>query len=110
MHALVKKAARLALKAHQLQQYGDKPYFYHLLDVFKLVSRICIREKVSKDTKYNLQAAAFLHDILEDQGWICNYHNLLVDFNKDVADIVYACTNEKGRSQLLPLCVSIVVA
>ncbi len=89
------KAIQFALQQHGLQKYGDKPYFFHLQDVLKItqdLSIIYLPEKL-----HILTAAAALHDVMEDTE--TNFVQLVDLFGVEVADIVYAVTDELGRNR-----------
>lgn len=84
------KAAAIA--AHGMQRYGDKPYWRHLQDV----------EDVLKDygfTSSDYQAAAWLHDAIEDTA--TTYEDIATNFGNEVAVLVFAVTgvghNRKTR-------------
>lgn len=113
----MKEARDLAVKAHQGQLYGDLPYTVHLDAVVDVVDE-CIDECIDRLLKNNLldeyrnfiselrkalRAAAYLHDLLEDQGWAASYNDLKDKFPDSfpvsIADIVYACTAEKGKNR-----------
>ena len=110
---MLEKAKTLAYSSHQGQLYGDLSYTVHLEDVASIIDEI-FDELLRDDRFYEykqyifelrnvLKSAAYLHDILEDQGHACSYGDLKkkFDFNfpTSVADIVYACTAEKGRNR-----------
>lgn len=87
-----------ALKAHHSirQKYSDKyPYYYHL----KMVrdSGMKFIHLISNNTQA-IYAGLLLHDILEDVSSI-TYNDLKKIFGEEVADIVYCCSNEKGKNR-----------
>lgn len=88
---IVRKAFLYALKQHGRQIYADNdPYIIHLYDVSMTLVEFGV-----KDPK--LLAAAFLHDTIEDTN--CNYHDINTTFSEEIADIVYALTDELGRNR-----------
>ena len=59
---MLELAKMVAFTYHKDQKYGDKPYIYHLDNVYKLVNTYC-----SNMYNYNnCLVIAWLHDILED--------------------------------------------
>ena len=84
-------AKRLAAVAHHRQRYGTNPYTYHL----DQVEMILCRFGFSND--YDLRIAAWLHDIIEDTYF--SYEQVKNGFGEEVANIVYAVTNEMGRNR-----------
>jgi hypothetical protein len=111
---MMEEAREVAVKAHQGQLYGDLPYIVHLDDVVDVIDE-CIDELLENKDLYQsrhfifelrkiLHAAGYLHDSLEDvAGHVGSYNDLKNRFNFNfpvsVADIVYACTTEKGRNR-----------
>jgi (p)ppGpp synthase/HD superfamily hydrolase len=88
---IVRKAFLYALKQHDRQIYADHdPYIIHLYDVSMTLVEFGI-----KDPK--LLAAALLHDIIEDTN--CNYHDISITFSEEIADIIYALTDELGKNR-----------
>jgi len=78
------------------QKYGDNlPYHVHLSDVWRYAKKFIhlIPEKYHRD----IILAAWGHDLIEDTG--LTYNDVLKVLGKNVADIVYALTNEKGRNR-----------
>lgn len=78
------------------QKYGDGlPYSVHLNDVNKYVKKYIylIPEEYHRD----VILAAWGHDLIEDTG--LTYNDVLKVLGKNVADIIYALTNEKGKNR-----------
>lgn len=101
MKDLIIEAAKFARKAHEGQYYGEFSYFAgHLTTVANTVIEYLTAAEI-KDTDLgkHLVAAAFLHDTLEDQGWTASYADLEKKFGTFVADVVYACTKDKGKNR-----------
>jgi (p)ppGpp synthase/HD superfamily hydrolase len=77
------------------QKYGDGlPYSFHLKAV------IAQTEKFQHLTVWNpwtVQAVAAGHDLIEDAR--VTYNDVKAKSNTIVADAIYACTEEKGRSR-----------
>ena len=85
------EAVRLAAKEHALQTYGSKePYYKHLKDV----EQVLIDHNEDDEI---LMIAANCHDLLEDTS--VNYSVLKEKFGVEVAEIVYLCTDNKGRNR-----------
>ncbi len=93
MNTLYTEQARFfAMKAHGNQKYGeDQPYIVHLEATRGVVVRF-----VGEHTD-DLQAAALLHDVLEDTA--TNFNDLVRAFNVEIAELVYAVTDELGRNR-----------
>lgn len=83
-------AKEFAIKAHGEQKYGDFPYATHLQAVVSVLDRFEV-------THPNIIAAAWLHDVLEDTPteWL----DITENFGDDVADLVWAVTNEPGKNR-----------
>jgi len=73
------------------QKYGDDlPYDYHLKKVEEVLKRF-------GETSYEMLAAAWLHDVVED----CNVtvDVLKAGFGPRIAELVWAVTNEPGANR-----------
>jgi len=86
----IRKAFLLAAKYHKHQLYGDDPYLVHLYDVVEV-----LHEYRYTDSKY--LAAAWTHDALEDTT--LGYYTIKTEIGEDVAEMVFAVTDELGRSR-----------
>lgn len=86
---LYKEAEEVAENLHRNQSYGVYPYKKHLRDVVNIL------EEHGFVNEYII--AGWLHDSLED----CNisYREIKDNFGKDVAEMVYAVTDPKGRTR-----------
>lgn len=85
------QARAYALMMHNGQQYGkNEPYETHLKAVRDTLVYFGISEP-------EMLAAAWLHDTLEDTS--ASYSDLNRIFGFRVAELVYAVTNEVGRSR-----------
>lgn len=87
---IVRRAFLLAYEAHQGQKYVNDPYLVHLFDVYNVLV------EYGQDSA-ELLAAGLLHDVIEDTP--TNYRQVLEATNEDVAEIVFACTDELGRNR-----------
>lgn len=72
------------------------PYAFHLRLAANVAQQfIGLIDPLERET---VIAAVFLHDVLEDCNGV-SYNDLKVKFGSQVADIVYAVTNEKGKTR-----------
>lgn len=85
MDPQVNEARAFAIARHQGQLYGTQDYSVHLADVFALVS-------TAYPEDIPLQAAAWLHDVLEDTSE--TRLTLSKMFGAEVSDLVWAVTGE----------------
>lgn len=95
-------ASQIALRAHNGQFYGGVesgiPYYEHLYDVVSNVTEMYEEEYDAFQEDSSLQAAAWLHDIIED----CGFNQSLLygsGMTKEVVDIVVAVTKLEGETQ-----------
>jgi guanosine-3',5'-bis(diphosphate) 3'-pyrophosphohydrolase len=79
-----------ASKYHNGQWYGDKPYMHHL----KKVSDVALDFGYTDES---ILMSCLLHDIIEDTE--VSYKDVKDNFGEEVAEIVYCCTDELGRSR-----------
>jgi (p)ppGpp synthase/HD superfamily hydrolase len=91
------KASFYAIKAHREvnHKYDGQPYEVHLKmcsDIGGMFINLIPESEIER-----VFAAIWLHDTIED----CRktYNDIKKDFGSIVADIVYACTNEKGKTR-----------
>ena len=91
------KIIAFAIEAHASvnQTYDGKPYSVHLAMVFSQAMKFiyCIPKNRRKD----VLNAVWLHDTIEDCR--LTYNDILKISNKEVAELVYALTNEKGKNR-----------
>ena len=87
---LVKEAAYLAISSHGNQTYDGYPYYYHLEEVVDILKEFGFTED-----KYII--AGYLHDVLEDTA--VSYNDIKNKFGEEVAEIVFAVTDELGRNR-----------
>lgn len=92
---LISEARVFAIKTHQGQMYGNKPYIYHLDQCFSLFKSIVEENELDFVSKIyeKIAATIYLHDTMEDQG--VHYAILEDRFGKDVAEAVWCVTKEK---------------
>ena len=86
-----------AIEAHAKvnQQYDGKPYSVHLCMVYS--QAIQFISHIPKHRRDDVLNAVWLHDTIEDCG--LTYNDILKISNKEVAEMVYAVTNEKGKNR-----------
>lgn len=72
------------------QLYGDYPYFFHLYQVNAVAKEFGFNDE-------NILLATFLHDVLEDAA--VSFNDIVKLTNRETAEIVYAVTDELGRSR-----------
>ena len=91
------KAKQFAFKAHQdvNQKYGDKPYSYHLQMVADAGEEFI--HLIPENKRDIVISACYCHDLIEDARM--TYNDVKQVLGEEVAEIVYALTNEKGRTR-----------
>lgn len=80
---IVDKAHTFARNKHKRQQYSDKAFIMHPAQVSRVIKLLCPLD-------YELQAAAMLHDILENTD--VTPAQLTEEFGADVAGLVFEVT------------------
>ena len=83
------RALMVAEKAHTGQSYDIYPYMYHVRQVVKIAEELGYDESIV--------VASALHDVLEDTE--LSYNDIKKAFGQEVAEIVYAVTDELGRNR-----------
>lgn len=87
---LIAEARMVAIRAHGNQAYDEIfPYEKHLDDVDSVFTRFGIGGKY--------RVAGYLHDSIEDGA--LSYNKIKVYFGEDVAEMVFAVTDELGRNR-----------
>jgi (p)ppGpp synthase/HD superfamily hydrolase len=86
-----------AIEAHDKvnQRYDGKPYSVHLCMVYSQAMQFI--NHIPEHHRDDVLNAVWLHDTIEDCG--LTYNDILKISNKEVAELVYALTNEKGRNR-----------
>ena len=84
------EAIRFAAMHHAIASYDDRPYYTHFEDVEQVLV------DHGEDDIESL-ICANLHDILE--GTDLSYNDIKNKFGVDVAEVVYLCTDNKGRGR-----------
>ena len=86
----LERAILIAEKAHERQVYDEiYPYMYHVLKVVEIAKELGYGE--------DILIACALHDTLEDTN--LTYNKIKNAFGDDVANIVYAVTDELGMNR-----------
>lgn len=75
--------------------YDDQPYWFHLNMVVQVAHQF--KNLIPEDKFSSVIKACWCHDLIEDTR--LTYNDVLKATNKEVAEIVYALTNEKGRTR-----------
>lgn len=83
------RAYLVAEKAHANQTYDIYPYMYHIKQVVDIAEYLCCGETIV--------ISCILHDTLEDSD--LSYNDIKRGFGEEVAEIVYAVTDELGRNR-----------
>lgn len=76
---------------HFGQKYAGKPYIYHLDRVERILARFGFTDEF-------YACCAWLHDIIEDCDGV-DYNKIKAGFGQDIADVVFAVTNNLGRNR-----------
>jgi (p)ppGpp synthase/HD superfamily hydrolase len=94
---LVRDARDFAASAHggTNHLYDNMPYIHHLQLTTHVAERFIYH--IPDEYKGVVLAACWLHDTIEDCR--VNYNEIKQRFGFDVAEIVFALTNEKGRTR-----------
>lgn len=85
----LERALMVAEKAHVGQSYDIYPYMYHVKQVVRIADELGFDESII--------VASALHDTLEDTE--LSYNDIKKAFGEEVAEIVYAVTDELGRNR-----------
>jgi len=88
--SLLEKAKEYASAKHEGQKYGDQPYLFHLAQVVQTLIEHGVQDE-------NTLVSAWLHDVLEDTS--TTVEELTNEFGADTAVIVFAVTDEPGKSR-----------
>lgn len=95
--ALVSKAKAFAVAQHSSTNhlYDGKPYDTHLQIVVSFAARFLYL--LPEGEREAALAAAWCHDTIEDTR--VTFNDVKKELGEKVAELVYLCTNEKGRSR-----------
>jgi (p)ppGpp synthase/HD superfamily hydrolase len=94
---LFERARKYAIFCHNSTNhlYDNQSYEVHLRMVVKWF--VIFRHLVPEQDSDKVESAAWCHDVLEDTRQ--TYNDVSKRLGKDVADMVYALTNEKGKTR-----------
>lgn len=94
---IVQKAREFAIKCHNdtNHKYDGQLYIVHLKMVVD--EAIDFINLIDYNERNDVAAAAWLHDSIEDTR--ITYGDLKKQTNETIADLVYALTNEKGKTR-----------
>jgi (p)ppGpp synthase/HD superfamily hydrolase len=94
---IIDKAREHAFKAHEAVNhlYNGEPYKVHL--IMAQVAAHNFAYLIPEEDIDDVVAGVLEHDTIEDCGVV--YADLKKATNERVAELVYACTNEKGRTR-----------
>ena len=105
----IKKICIKASEIHEVvnQNYGEnKPYIFHLLDVFECVKSFGFQSCNNEEDVLGIVAGTLFHDSIEDARltyndvkYILEFHGLSENQVFIGSEIAYALTNEKGRTR-----------
>jgi len=82
-------ALLVAERAHRNQTYDIFPYIYHPKQVMHIAIMLGFDEAII--------IACILHDVIEDTD--LSYNNIKKTFGEEIAEIVFAVTDELGRNR-----------
>ena len=92
------RVQEFAIKQHDQvvnQKYGNRPYSYHLTKVAEVLDRF--KRLFPEDVFPLIKAGAWGHDLIEDAR--LTYNDVKERFGEEVAELIYACTEDKGRTR-----------
>jgi len=97
MISLSEKAKAYASERHAAvnQMYDEHPYAYHLQMVANAAEQFL--DAYHPEQQQVILAACWCHDLIEDA--LETYHDVKAVVGEEVAEVVYALTNEKGRNR-----------
>lgn len=86
----LERALMVAERVHFGQSYNIYPYMYHIRQVVKIAQDLGYDEAIV--------ISCALHDVLEDTS--LSYNDIKKAFGEEVAEIVFAVTDELGRNRV----------
>lgn len=93
----LKAAREFAEIVHKIQLYGKVPYINHLDTVVTIIKEWSPIIGLTPEQLLTLIIAGYLHDTIEDT--FTTYTDIKTAFGVDIAELVYAVTNELGRNR-----------
>jgi (p)ppGpp synthase/HD superfamily hydrolase len=85
----IQRAKFVAEKVHATQSYGIYPYMFHIEQVVGIAKDLGFDEEII--------VSCYLHDAMEDGN--LSYNDIKKAFGVNVAEIVFAVTDELGRNR-----------
>lgn len=94
---IIEQAKKYAIDCHKNtnHQYDGKPYETHLQLVYDYALKYI--NFVDKEDLDDVLASCWTHDVIEDTRQ--TYNDVKEACNKEVAELTYALTNEKGKNR-----------
>ncbi len=94
---MIPETKKYAVKCHANvnHRYGNHSYDFHLEKVYMVGLKFM--HLIKEEERSNVLSACWCHDLVEDTRE--TYNDVKKATNERVADIVYALTNEKGKSR-----------
>lgn len=98
MNNIIEISKKFAIDAHNSinQKYDNYSYDVHLDGAASVANRFIYL--IPLEDRGNVISGVWCHDTLEDVSSI-TYNNLKTATNTIVAELAYACTNEKGKTR-----------
>lgn len=93
MNKIKYNSLALAAEYHKYQQYGTKPYLYHLLNVWYEAEQFCNKKNIKGIKMDIILSVAALHDIIEDTSIDINK---IKQINNKVYNIVELLTKKQS--------------
>lgn len=96
-HKLIEKARKFAIDAHKAvnHKYDEHEYEHHLQMAVDAALKFI--HLIPFEYRADVISGIWHHDSIEDCG--LTYNDLLKHTNSRVAELAYACTNEKGKTR-----------
>ena len=97
MENIAEKARTYAIECHERKNnlYDGKPYEYHLNMVNDVIEEFI--DLIEEEHRDDVRGGGWNHDTVEDCGETIN--DVIKATNKEVGELAYALTNEKGRNR-----------
>lgn len=93
----MRSAIQYAIDCHEKTNhlYDGMTYVFHLASVFNTAAKF--HHLLPTESVETVYAACWAHDLIEDTRQ--TYNDVKNVLGEEVADIVFACTNEKGKNR-----------
>ena len=95
---LLEKSKKFAIKSHidTNHTYDGKPYSIHLEECIEVANKFIYL--IPEEKRDIVIGATYCHDVLEDCH-IVSFNDMAQELSSEIAELVYAVTNEKGRNR-----------